>query len=132
MMNAEPGSEVWKHRAGGGLPGGRYLPVNLVMDPMKHRLRAKLISFWWACLTHERFGSSSKPVLNGHLHYPLPAGIYKPLNEAAADKIRDYRADYNIHPSNSVSFIPDVTDVVVESGARDWNTDSRVEIQQVL
>jgi hypothetical protein len=71
-------------------------------------------------------------VFNGHLYYPLPADINKPLNESVVDKIRDYRADYNIHPSNSVSFIPDVTDVVVESGARDWNTDSRVELQQVL
>ena len=43
-------------------------------------------------------------MLNGHLHYPLPAGIDKPLNEAAADKIRDYRADYKIHPFNSIFF----------------------------
>jgi hypothetical protein len=68
-------------------------------------------------------------VLNGNLHYPLPADIDKPLNEAAADKIRDYRADYNIHPSNSISFMPAVADtsgrlhpdVAGESGARDWN-----------
>ena len=32
-------------------------PVNLVMD-----LR----------IVHERFGSSSKPLLNGHLLYPAP------------------------------------------------------------
>ena len=30
-----------------------------------------------------------------HLHYPAPADIDKPINEAAAVKIRDYRADYN-------------------------------------
>ena len=71
-------------------------------------------------------------MFNGHLHYPLPPDINKSLNESVADKIRDYRADYNIHPSDSVSFIPDVADLVVELGARDWNTDSRVQIQQVL
>ena len=31
-----------------------------------------------------------------------------PLNEAAADKIRDYRADYNNRPSNAISFMPAV------------------------
>jgi hypothetical protein len=40
-----------------------------------------------------RFGSSSNPVLNVTLHYPALSGIDKPLNEDAADKIRDYRAD---------------------------------------
>jgi hypothetical protein len=30
------------------------------------------------------------------------------LNEAAADKIRDYRADYNNHPCNAISFMPAV------------------------
>ncbi len=39
-------------------------PVNLVLD-----LRS----------IHERFGSSSNHLLNGHLHYPLRAGIDKPL-----------------------------------------------------
>ena len=52
-------------------------------------------------LTHERFGSTSNPSLNGHLHYPDPADIDKPLNEADADKIRDYGADYNNRNSNS-------------------------------
>jgi len=56
------------------------------------------------CIAHERWGSSSNPLLNGHVHYPLPADIDKPLNEAAADKIRDYRAHYNNRPSNSISF----------------------------
>ena len=31
-----------------------------------------------------------------------------PLNEGAADKIRDYRADYNNRPSNTISFMPSV------------------------
>jgi hypothetical protein len=47
-------------------------------------------------IVHDRFGSSSDPNLNGHLHYPND--IDRPLNEAAADKIRKYRADYNNKP----------------------------------
>ena len=53
-------------------------------------------------IAHERWGSSSDPSLNGHLHYPND--LYGPLNEAAADKIRQYRADYNNRPSNAISF----------------------------
>ena len=59
-------------------------------------------------ITHKRWGSSSNPLPNGHLHYPRPDDIDRPLNEAAADKIRDYRADYNNRPSNSISFMTDV------------------------
>ncbi len=44
-------------------------------------------------ITHDRFGSSSDPSLNDHLHYPND--IDKSLNEASTDKIRKYRADYN-------------------------------------
>ena len=55
-------------------------------------------------ITHDRFGSSSDPSLNGHLHYPN--NIDKSLNEAADDKIRKYRADYNNNPPNTVSFMP--------------------------
>jgi hypothetical protein len=50
-------------------------------------------------IAHDRFGSSSD--LNGHLYYPNG-----PLNEAATDKIRQYRADYNNRPSNGISFMP--------------------------
>ena len=32
--------------------------------------------------------------------------IDKSLNEAAADKIRKYRADYNNNPTNAISFMP--------------------------
>ncbi len=55
-------------------------------------------------IAHERLRSSSDPSLNGHLHYlnDLPG----PLNEAVADKIRQYRADYNNRPSDAISFIP--------------------------
>ena len=55
-------------------------------------------------IAHERFGSSSDPSINGHLHYPHD--LDGPLNEAAADNIRQYRADYNNRPSNTVSFMP--------------------------
>ena len=64
-------------------------PVSLVLD-----LR----------IAHERWGSSSDPTLNGHLHYPND--VDKSLNEAAADKIRQYRADYDNRPSNAISFMP--------------------------
>ncbi len=44
-------------------------------------------------IAHDRFGSSSDPSLHGHLHYPND--IDKSLNEAATDKIRKHRFDYN-------------------------------------
>jgi hypothetical protein len=53
-------------------------PVHLVLD-----LR----------IAHDRFGSSSDLNLTGHLHYPNDIDIS--LNEAATDKTRKYRADYN-------------------------------------
>ena len=56
------------------------------------------------CIAHDRFGSSSGPSLNGNLHYPND--IDRSLNEAATDKIRKYRADYNNNPPRSVSFMP--------------------------
>jgi hypothetical protein len=59
-------------------------------------------------IAHERWGSSSNPILNGQLRHPRPADIDRPLNEAAADKIRYYRADYNNRPSTSISFMPAV------------------------
>jgi hypothetical protein len=55
-------------------------------------------------IAHDRFGSSSDPSLNEHLHYPND--IDKSLNEAAADKIWKYRADYNNNPPRTVSFMP--------------------------
>ena len=54
-------------------------------------------------LMHERFGSSSNPSLNGQ--HPPSGDIDKPLNEPAADKIRDYRVDYNNRPSDPISFM---------------------------
>jgi hypothetical protein len=58
-------------------------------------------------IAHDRFGSSSDRSLNGHLHYPND--IDKSLNEAAADKIRKYRADNNNNPPTAVSFMPAVS-----------------------
>jgi hypothetical protein len=55
-------------------------------------------------IAHDRFGSSSDPSLNGHLHYPMD--IDRSINEAVADKIRKYRAGYNNNPPSAVSFMP--------------------------
>ncbi len=55
-------------------------------------------------IAQERFGSTSDPRINGHLHYPNDSdGL---LNEAASNKICQYRADYNNRPSNVISFVP--------------------------
>jgi hypothetical protein len=43
-------------------------------------------------IAHDRVGSSADPSLNGHLKYPN--NLDQSLNDAAADKIRKYRADY--------------------------------------
>ena len=58
-------------------------------------------------ITHDRVGSSADPTLNGHLRYPN--NLDRSLNEAAADKIRKYRADYNNNPPSVVSLIREVT-----------------------
>ncbi len=54
-------------------------------------------------IAHDRFGSSSDPNLNGKLHWPND--IDKSLNEANADKIRKYRADYNNNTPHTISFM---------------------------
>ena len=66
-------------------------PVSLVLD-----LR----------IAHDRWGSTSDPSINGHLHYPND--IDRSLNETASDKIRKYRADYNNNPPSSVAFMPTI------------------------
>ena len=58
-------------------------------------------------IAHERWGSSSYPNINGHLHYAYD--VDRSLNESAADKIRKYRDDYNNNPPNTISFIPSMT-----------------------
>ena len=55
-------------------------------------------------LPHERWGSSADPNLNGNLHYPNDKD--RSLNEAATNKIRKYRTDYNNRPPNTISFMP--------------------------
>jgi hypothetical protein len=55
-------------------------------------------------ISHDRVGSSADPTLNGHLRYPN--NLDRSLNEAAADKVRKYRADYNNNPLSVISFMP--------------------------
>ena len=55
-------------------------------------------------IAHDRVGSSTDPTLNGHLKYPN--NLDQSLNDAASDKIRKYRADYNNRPPSAVSFMP--------------------------
>ncbi len=54
-------------------------------------------------IAHDRVGSSADPTLNGHLKYPN--NLDQSLNDAAADKIRKYRPDYNNRPPSAVSFM---------------------------
>jgi hypothetical protein len=54
-------------------------------------------------IAHDRVGSSTDPNLNGHLKYPN--NFDQSLNDAAADKVRKYRADYNNRPPSEVSFM---------------------------
>jgi hypothetical protein len=57
-------------------------------------------------IAHDRVGSSTDPNLNGHLKYPN--NLDQSLNDAAADKIRKYRADYNNRPPSVVSSLTPV------------------------
>jgi hypothetical protein len=52
-------------------------------------------------------GSSADPTINGNLKYPN--NLDQSLNDAASDKIRKYRADYNNRPPSVVSFMPVIT-----------------------
>jgi hypothetical protein len=58
---------------------------------------------------------TSNPSRNVQLHCPRPTNIDRPLNEAAADKIRDYRAYYNNRPSNAISCMPAVVALLAAS-----------------
>jgi hypothetical protein len=64
--------------------------------------RARCLWCWISVSPMNASGSSPDPGLNGNLHYPND--IDRSLNEAAADKIRKYRADYNNNPPDAVSF----------------------------
>jgi hypothetical protein len=55
-------------------------------------------------IAHERFGSSSDPSINGHLHYPND--VDRSLNEDTSDKIGKNHSDHNNNPPNDVSFMP--------------------------
>jgi hypothetical protein len=55
-------------------------------------------------IVHDRVGSSTDPTLNGH--FKCPNNLDQSLNDAAADKIRKYRADYNTRSPSVVSFMP--------------------------
>ena len=57
-------------------------------------------------ITHERFGSSSDPSINGHLHYPHD--LDRTLNEDAANKTRQYLSDYYNRPSHVIVFMPTI------------------------
>ncbi len=57
----------------------------------------------------DRFGGSSDPNLNGHLHYPND--VDRSLNETVTDKIRMYRSDYNNNPPSSISFMTTITSI---------------------
>jgi hypothetical protein len=61
-----------------------------------------------------RLGSSADPTLNGHLKYLN--NLDQSLNDAAADQIRKYRADYNNRTPSAVSFIPDIGTTVRVGG----------------
>ncbi len=63
-------------------------------------------------IAHERWGSSSNPSLNGHLHYP--ADIGRTLNETATDEVLQYRADYN-NLSHDIAFMPAIASTVVST-----------------
>ncbi len=58
-------------------------------------------------ITHERFGNSTDPSINGHLHYPND--VDRSLNESASDKIRKYRVDYDNNPPHDISFMSTIT-----------------------
>jgi hypothetical protein len=45
----------------------------------------------------------SEVSFNGHLHHPID--IERSLNEAATDKIRKHRSDYNKNLPNAISFM---------------------------
>ena len=55
-------------------------------------------------ITHERFGISSDPSINGHLHYPND--LDRALNGVPVDKTRQYHTDYN---NRVISFMTVIT-----------------------
>ena len=80
---------MWGHRVG-------WLPREYAAGPVPLVLHLRI--------AHERVGSSSDPSINRHLRYEKD--LDGPFNEPAADKIRQYRADYNNRPFNAISSMP--------------------------
>ena len=85
--------------------------VKRELDPVSfpEEMMHFLLSF---IFSHEHWGSRYSPSLNGHLHYP--ADIDRTLNVTGADKLLQYRADYNNRPSHTISF---VTGIASTSGS---------------
>jgi hypothetical protein len=54
-------------------------------------------------IPHDRFGSSTDPSIDGHLHYSTD--VDRTLNESPPDKNLQYRADYNNRTSHAISFM---------------------------
>ena len=57
-------------------------------------------------IEHHRWGSSSNPSLNDHLHYHTDTD--RTQNETVVDKILQYRTDYKNRPSHVISFMSSV------------------------
>ena len=83
-----------RHTTGGDIELAGYLANEAGPVPLVLNLR----------IAHDRVGSSADPSLNGHLKHPN--NLDQLLNDAANDKIRKYRADYNDRPPSAVSFMP--------------------------
>jgi hypothetical protein len=82
----------------------RMLGVFACQENDNKLLEKKNLGSGQSTLPPDRVGSSTDPTLNGHLRYPN--NLDQSLNDAAVDKIRKYRADYNNRPPSTVSFIP--------------------------
>jgi hypothetical protein len=65
-------------------------------------------------IAYDRVGSSTDPNLNGDLKYPN--NFDQSLHDAAADKVRKYRADYNNSPPSVVSFMTVIASTSVQAG----------------
>jgi hypothetical protein len=63
------------------------VPVSLVVDLL---------------ISHDRVVRSTDPTLNGQLR--SPNNLDQSLNDTAADKVRKYRADYNMNPPNTIIY----------------------------
>ena len=85
-------------------PSVSTFSFSLYRHPFIYTLFTSRFTLLDLLIVHDRFGSSSDPSLNGHLHH---LNDNKSLNETTTDKIRKYHTDYN-NPPTSVSFMPDV------------------------